>query len=125
MAVETKIQRELLEEYIMKITIDTDNLETLKYKTEDVPILMKTFQQLINKLMYEVIGNYYSVDDVPEDAPKWVKEELLNVGKTCYVDGHVNGFKGIQETFEDYYYILENNDKQISYSSCVGKISYK
>ena len=31
--------------------------------------------------MYEVIGNYYSVDDVP----KWVKEELLNVGKTCYV----------------------------------------
>lgn len=55
MAVETKIQRELLEEYIMKITIDTDNLETLKYKTEDVPILMKTFQQLINKLMYEVI----------------------------------------------------------------------
>lgn len=33
----------------MKITIDTDNLETLKYKTED--------------------------------APKWVKEELLNVGK--------------------------------------------
>lgn len=65
----------------MKITIDTDNLETLKYKTEDVPILIKTFQQLINKLMYEVIGNYYSVDDVPEDAPKWVKEELLNVGK--------------------------------------------
>lgn len=34
-------------------------------------------------------------------------------------------FKGIQETFEDYYYILENNSKQISYSSCVGKISYK
>lgn len=113
----------------MKITIDTDNLETLKYKTEDVPILIKTFQQLINKLMYEVIGNYYSVDDVPEDAPKWVKEELLNVGKTCYVDGHMNKeyvFKGIQETFEDYYYILENNNnKQISYSSCVGKISYK
>lgn len=65
----------------MKITIDTNNLETLKYKTEDVPILIKTFQQL---LMYEVIGNYYSVDDVPKDAPKWV---LLNVGKTCYVDG--------------------------------------
>lgn len=76
--------------------------------------------------MYEVIGNYYSVDDVPEDAPKWVKEELLNVGKTCYVDMNKEYvFKGIQETFEDYYYILENNSKQISYSSCVGKISYK
>lgn len=62
------------------------------------------------------------------DAPKWVKEELLNVGKTCYVDGHINKeyvFKGIQETFEDYYYILEDNNKKISYSSCVGKISYK
>lgn len=108
----------------MKITIDTDNLETLKYETKDVPILMKTFQQLINKLMYEVIGNYYSVDDVPKNAPKWVKEELLNVGKICYIDGHMNKeyvFKGIQETF----YILENNDKQISYSSCVGKIHYK
>lgn len=31
-------------------------------------------------------------------------------------------FKGIQE---DYYYILENNNKKISYSLCVGKISYK
>lgn len=112
----------------MKITINTDNLETLKYKTEDVPILMKTSQQLINKLMYEVIGNYYSVDNAPENAPKWVKEELLNVGKTCYIDGHMNKeyvFKGIQETFEDYYYILEDNNKKISYSSCVGKISYK
>lgn len=110
----------------MKIIIDTDNLETLKYKTEDVPILMKIFQQLINKLMYEVIGNYYSVDDVPEDAPKWVKEKLLNVGKICYVDMNKEYvFKGIQETFKDYYYILENNSKQISYSSCVRKISYK
>lgn len=112
----------------MKITIDTDNLGALKYKTKDALILMETFQQLMNKLMYEVIGNYYSVDDVPEDAPKWVKEELLNVGKTCYVNGHIDKeyvFKGIQETFEDYYYILENNNKQISYSSCVGKISYK
>ena len=112
----------------MKTTIDTDNLETLKYRTEDALILMETFQQLMNKLMYEVIGNYYSLDDAPADAPTWVKEELLNVGKTCYVDGHMNKeyvFKGIQETFEDYYYILENNDKQISYSSCVGKIFYK
>jgi len=112
----------------MKITIDTDNLEILKYETKDVPILMQTFQQLINKLMYEVIGNYYSIDDVPKNAPKWVKEELLNVGKKCYVDGHIDKeyvFKGIQETFEDYYYILENNDKKISYSSCVGKIEYK
>lgn len=112
----------------MKITIDTDNLGALKYKTEDVPILMETFQQLINKLMYEVIGNYYSVDDAPEDAPKWVKEELLNVGKICYVDRHMDKeyvFKGIQETFEDYYYILEDNNKKISYSSCVGKIFYK
>ena len=112
----------------MKITIDTDNLETLKYKTEDVPILMQTFQQLINKLMYEVIGNYYSVDDVPKDAPKWVKEELLNVGKTCYVARHMDKeyvFKDIQATFEDYDYILENNNKQISYSLSVGKIFYK
>ena len=112
----------------MKITIDTDNLETLKYRTEDALILMGTFQQLMNKLMYEVIGNYYSVDDVPENTPKWVKEELLNVGKTCYIDEHMDKeyvFKGIQETFEDYYYILENNDKQVSYSSCVGKIFYK
>lgn len=112
----------------MKITIDTNNLGALKYEIKDVPILMRTFQHLINKLMYEVIGNYYSVDDVPEDAPKWVKEELLNVGKICYVDGHINKeyvFKGIQETFEDYYYILEDNNNKISYSSCVGKILYK
>lgn len=112
----------------MKITIDTNNLGALKYETKDVPILMRTFQHLINKLMYEVIGNYYSVDDVPEDAPKWVKEELLNIGKICYVDGHINKeyvFKGIQETFEDYYYILEDNNNKISYSSCVGKILYK
>lgn len=112
----------------MKITIDTDNLEELKYTTKEVPLLMRTFQKLINKLMYEVIGNYYSPNDAPKDAPKWVKEELLNVGKTCYIDNNNTKeyiFKGIQETFEDYYYILEGNDKEISYSSCVGKIAYK
>lgn len=112
----------------MIITIDTDNLEALKYETKDVPILINTFQQLINTLRYEVVGNYYSVNEAPKDAPKWLKEELLNVGKKCYVDGHIDKeyvFKGIQETFEDYYYILENNDKKVSYSSCVGKIDYK
>ena len=91
------------------------------------------YHYIIYKISFQRMKNkkfvyYYSVDDVSEDAPKWVKEELLNVGKTCYVDGHMNKeyvFKGIQETFEDYYYILENNNKQISYSSCVGKISYK
>lgn len=43
------------------------------------------------------------------------------------MDGHMNKeyiFKGIQKTLEDYYCILENN-KKISYSSCVGKIYYK
>lgn len=112
----------------MKITIDTDHLEALKYETKDVPILIQTFQQLISTLMYEVIGNYYSIEDVPKNSPSWVKEELSNVGKSCIIDGCMKDtyiFKGIQETYEDYYYILEDPNKKISYSSCVGKIDYK
>lgn len=112
----------------MKITIDTDHLETLEYNTKDIPILIQTFQQLINTLMYEVIGNYYSVEEAPKDSPSWVKTELSNVGKSCTIDGCMKDtyiFKGIQETYEDYYYILEDSNKKISYSSCVGKIDYK
>lgn len=112
----------------MKITIDTNDLKALKYETKDVPILIETFQRLINSLIYEVIGEYYSIEDAPKDSPSWVKEELTNVGKPCSIDEcpeDIYIFKGIQETYEDYYYILEDSNKKISYSSCVGKINYK
>lgn len=112
----------------MKITIDTDHLEALEYKTKDVPILIEAFQRLIKTLEFEVIGEYYSVEDAPKDSPFWVKEELYNVGKSCTVDGCMKDtyiFKGIQETYEDYYYILEDSNKKISYSSCVGKINFQ
>lgn len=112
----------------MKITIDTDHLEALEYETKDIPLLLETFHQLMIKLEFEVVGNYYSVEDAPKDSPSWVKEELFNVGKSCTIDGSMKDtyiFKGIQETYEDYYYILEDSNKKISYSSCVGKINYK
>lgn len=112
----------------MKITIDTDHLEALKYNTKDVPVLLNAFQQLLISLRFEVVGNYYSVEEAPEDSPSWVKEELSNVGKLCTIDGCMKDtyvFKGIQETYEDYYFILEDSNKKISYSSCVGKINYK
>ena len=33
-------------------------------------------------------------------------------------------FKGIEETFEDYYYIIETDDGKIVYETCVSSIDF-
>ena len=46
-------------------------------------------------------------------------------GKVFYVGkGHKNRYK-VRKHNKLFNYILENNNKQVSYSSCVGTIFYK
>lgn len=111
----------------MIVTIDTDNLDSFEWKSEDAPMLLEAFDKLRFRVMFTEIGNYYSPEEAPKDSPSWVKEELNNVGKQCHIDGHNDTtyiFKGIQETLEDFYYILEDINHKIIYSSCIGKIEY-
>lgn len=59
------------------------------------------------------------------DFPKWFQEMGLNFGKKCTtIDGTVHTLIGMSETFEDYYYILEDESGKKTYESCVGKLEF-
>ena len=53
-----------------------------------------------------------------------MSELLKDIGKTV-VSPCKGIFKGIEETFEDYYYIIEKDNGDTIYETCVGKIFYK
>lgn len=110
----------------MIITIDTKRLDDFSFNPEDVPILLETFDALSRKIMFTTKAIYTKVEEVINDSPIWVKEILSNVNKSCYINNNskeIFKFKGIEETYEDYYYILENNN-EIRYETAVSKIQF-
>lgn len=67
--------------------------------------------------------NYYStvaVDEIGRRHPTWFYDLFKNIGKTTK-DGEK--FIGVQETNEDYYYILDTGNG-IVYHSCVGHLEF-
>ena len=51
------------------------------------------------------------------------KNILKDIGKTV-VSPCKGIFKGIEETFEDYYYIIEKDNGDTVYETCVSQIDF-
>lgn len=59
------------------------------------------------------------------DYPEWFREIGNHFGEKCRMpDGKVYTLKGVSETFEDLYYIVESEDGKRSHHTCVGKIEF-
>lgn len=60
-----------------------------------------------------------------KDFPTWFREAGLHFGEKCKMpDDKVYTLVGMSETFEDYYYIVVDEDGKKSYHTCVGKIEF-
>ena len=111
----------------MRLIIDTENpikIDVNNISADDRVTLIELLDRYKQSIIFSTKKIIKSTSDLDGSEPKWLPELLKDIGKTV-VSPYKGIFKGIEETFEDYYYILENNNKQISYSSCVGKIFYK
>lgn len=59
------------------------------------------------------------------DFPKWFREMGLHFGEKCRMaDGKEYTLIGMSETFEDYYYIVEDEKGNKSYHTGVGNIDF-
>lgn len=60
-----------------------------------------------------------------DDFPEWFREAGLHFGEKCRsMDGEIYTLIGMSETFEDFYYLLEDSNGNKHAHSCVGKIEF-
>lgn len=74
--------------------------------------------------------NYYSVEAIDEvncsvHTPKWVYDVAGHIGEKAKLFGETYILKGIQETNEDFYYILSDEDGELIYESCCSIIEFE
>jgi hypothetical protein len=73
--------------------------------------------------MYETRRIFNSVESAKNESSD-IRELMPYIGKPCRVQGIKGVFKGIEETYEDYYYILEQEDGNIFHESMVANIKF-
>jgi hypothetical protein len=59
-----------------------------------------------------------------KDCSSQVQELMPFIGHKCKSHDTVGVFKGIEETWEDYYYIIEREDGKVSYNTMVDTIEF-
>lgn len=58
-----------------------------------------------------------------EGCDKRIQELMSHIGQKCKSHNIVGIFKGVEETFEDYYYIIEHDGKT-TYNTMVDSIEF-
>ena len=67
------------------------------------------------------LANNEIKDGFGNDFPEWFREAGLHFGEKCkMVDKEVYTLVGMSETFEDYYYIVKDENGRTFKHSCVG-----
>ena len=59
-----------------------------------------------------------------KDCSSQIQELIPFIGHKCKSHDVVGVFKGIEETWEDYYYIIEQEDGKVSYNTMVDTIEF-
>jgi len=109
----------------MKLVIDTEN--PVKIDVNNISIdnkisLMDLLDKYRNALLFStkrIIKSKYNLDG---SEPDWMLDLINNIGKEV-TSPYKGIFIGIEETFEDYYYIIKT-DNEIVYETCVSPIVF-
>jgi hypothetical protein len=110
----------------MRLIVDTENpvkIDVDNISVDDRISLMELLNKYHQVIMFSTKRIIKSTSDLDGSEPKWMSELLKDVGKTV-VSPYKGIFKGIEETFEDYYYIIEEDNGDIVYETCVSPIDF-
>lgn len=110
----------------MRLIIDTENpikIDLDKISVDDRTTLIELLDRYKQSIIFSTKKIIKSTSDLDGSEPKWLPELLKDIGKTV-VSPYKGIFKGIEETFEDYYYIIETDDGKIVYETCVSSIDF-
>lgn len=110
----------------MRLIIDTENpikIDLDKISADDRVTLIELLDRYKQSIIFSTKKIIKSTSDLDGSEPKWLPELLKDIGKTV-VSPYKGIFKGIEETFEDYYYIIETDDGKTVYETCVSSIDF-
>lgn len=110
----------------MRLIIDTENpikIDVDSISIDDKIVLMELLDKYHQVIMFSTKKIIKSTSDLDGSEPQWLLKLLKDVGKTV-VSPYKGIFKGIEETFEDYYYIIETDDGKTVYETCVSSIDF-
>jgi hypothetical protein len=94
-----------------------------KLSLEDRDKVINALEWARLRYMYETKRVFNTAESAKNESSD-IQELMSYVEKPCKI-GSVKGiFKGIEETYEDYYYIIEQEDGNIFHESMVAHIEF-
>ena len=111
----------------MRLIIDTENpvkINLSNISADNKISLMDLLDKYQNAILFSTKRIIKSKDDLDGSEPEWMLDLISNIGKTALYYNEEGKFIGVEETFEDYYYIIDVGGK-IVYETCVSPIEFK
>ena len=90
---------------------------------EEKDAMIKAIELARTAYIFETRRIIKSSEDAKDCSPQ-VQELMPFIEHKCKSHDIVGVFKGIEETWEDYYYIIEQEDGKVSYNTMVDTIEF-
>ena len=94
-----------------------------KATLEEKDAMMKALERARKAYRFETRRIIKNVEDA-KDCSSRIQELMHFIGHKCKSHDLVGVFKGIEETWEDYYYIIESEDGKLHYNTMVDSIEF-
>lgn len=110
----------------MKLIIDTENplkIDVDTISADDKISLIELLDNYHRVLMFSTRRIIKSKNDLDGSEPEWMLDLISNIGKTVLYHNEKGKFIGVEETFEDYYYMIDIGGK-IVYETCISPIEF-
>lgn len=94
-----------------------------KASSEEKDAMMRALERVRTAYIFETRRIIKNSEDA-KDCSSQVQELIPFIGRKCKSHDIVGVFKGIEETWEDYYYIIELEDGRLKYNTMVDIIEF-
>lgn len=90
---------------------------------EEKDAMMKALERARTAYIFETRRIIKNSEDA-KDCSSRIQELISFIGHKCKSHDIIGVFKGIEETWEDYYYIIESEDGKLHYNTMVDSIEF-
>ena len=90
---------------------------------EEKDVMIKAIELARTSYIFKTRRIIKNLEDA-KDCSSQIQELIPFIGHKCKSHDVVGVFKGIEETWEDYYYTIEQEDGTVSYNTIVDTIEF-
>lgn len=108
---------------IFKLNSEGFILDWYKATLEEKDAIIKAIELARTRYIFKTRRIIKNLEDA-KDCSSQIQELIPFIGHKCKLYDIVGVFKGIEETWEDYYYIIELEDGKVSYNTMVDTIEF-